>query len=558
MISKHYALKIALGYLVFGVLWILLSDTFVGSLPLSRDGLTFLSVIKGWVYVCLSASLIYIISNRYLLKLTQANQRQQESYDELIATHAKRKKADAELARTQAHKLALLKTIPDLIVLFDSNGIFLDYNQPANFDLYAPPEQFMGKSISDIFPPELAQQVLAQLKQTINSGDSKLIEYQLLQNNQAYYFEARFVKSGDDEILAIIRDITHKKQTEQELEYLSLHDALTEVYNRTYLEKEILRVYSRDYKSVGVVVCDVDGLKLINDTLGHHAGDELLKVVAKILQSCATAPDVVARIGGDEFAILVLDPDQQKMTELATAIKISVEKYNETNLKLPLSLSIGWASDFTACSDIDALFKVADNNMYRGKMHQILSMHSRIVQAMMQALEARDFITEGHADRLQKLVEDLARKLQLSAPMIADLKLLAKFHDIGKVGIPDNILFKSSRLTPDEFTIMRHHCEIGFRIAKSVPDLAPIAEWILKHHEWWNGQGYPLNLAGEEIPLTCRILAIADAFDAMTNDRPYRKAMNYEEAIDEIRGCAGTQFDPVLTEPFIEMIAEQQ
>lgn len=467
---------------------------------------------------------------------------------------SKRKKADDELTRVQNQKLALLKAIPDLMLLFDDQGVLLDYNQPANFELSIPAEKFMGNNISHVFSAAFTQNALGHIQKTILTGEIQLFEYQLLQNNQIHYFEARFVKSGATEVLAIVRDITYKKQMEQQLEYLSLHDALTEVYNRTYFEEELRKIRSQNEKNTGIIVCDVDGLKLINDTLGHHAGDELLKVVTKILQSCATSPDIVSRIGGDEFAIIVFEPNREKMARLSTTIKESVEFYNKEHLQLPLSLSIGWAVDWTACTNIDELFKEADSNMYREKMHHNLSTRSAIVQAMMQALEARDFITEGHGDRLQTLVANLARKLQLSDPMIADLKLLAKFHDIGKVGIPDNILFKPSRLTDDEVIIMRRHCDIGFRIAKSAPDLAPIAEWILKHQEWWNGQGYPLGLSGEEIPLACRILSLADAFDAMTNDRPYREAMQYQESINEIRKFSGIQFDPALTEPFIEIL----
>lgn len=136
----------------------------------------------------------------------------------------------------------------------------------------------------------------------------------------------------------------------------------------------------------------------------------------------------------------------------------------------------------------------------------------------------------------------------------ADLRLFAQFHDIGKVGIPDQILFKNGPLTLEEMVIMKRHCEIGYRIAQASPDLLPIAEWILKHHEWWNGKGYPLGLKGEEIPLECRILAIADAYDAMTNDRPYRKALTREEALSEIKKCSGTQFDPRLVDMFLKMM----
>ncbi|SDD99877.1 sensor domain-containing diguanylate cyclase/phosphohydrolase [Sporomusa acidovorans] len=445
----------------------------------------------------------------------------------------------------------ILQAIPDLILRMDSQGRFLGYNQPANFALYASPEQFLGKNVMDIMPGEIAQRAIGCIYQTIRNESIQLMEYELVIHNQAHYYEARFVKSGDFEVMAIIRDITYKKQIEQRLEFLSLKDSLTEVYNRAYFEEQMLKLRGQGGKNAGIIICDVDGLKLINDTLGHFAGDELLRAAAKILRGCVAYPDVIARIGGDEFAVLVSQPETKKMNELSKTIRLLVEDYNKTNPKLLLSLSIGWAIGY---GDIDALFREADNNMYREKMHKGQSTRNTIVQAMMQALEARDYITEGHAERLESLIEKFAQRIQLSAPMIADLKLLAKFHDIGKVGIPDNILFKPGKLTPEEIIVMRRHCEIGFRIAKSVPDLAPIADWILKHQEWWNGKGYPLYLAGEEIPLACRILAIADAYDAMTNDRPYRKALDDQAAIAELRRCAGTQFDPKLTEAFIDML----
>jgi len=186
--------------------------------------------------------------------------------------------------------------------------------------------------------------------------------------------------------------------------------------------------------------------------------------------------------------------------------------------------------------------------MYREKLHRSQSARSAIVQTLMKALEARDHITEGHADRLQNLVVNLAMAIELPEHRINDLRLLAQFHDIGKVGIPDRILLKPGPLTTEEANEMWRHCEIGYRIAMSSPDLIPIADWILKHHEWWNGKGYPLGLKGEEIPLECRILPIVDAYDAMTSDRPYRKAMSHEKAVRELRRCAETQFDPLLVD----------
>ncbi|MBP1763351.1 MAG: diguanylate cyclase domain protein [Firmicutes bacterium] len=563
MTNKNYAIKISLLYFAFGVLWIFFSDTLATAF-FASDDLTRVSMLKGWLYVGITSFLIYLISNRYIGKLAKANKHLQNNFDELTAMHEEliateeelRQQYD-ELSRIQSHNLALLQAIPDLMLRMNEQGVFLDYKPSPYFPLFTDPKNFLGKTIFEIFPEEFAQSTLQYIQQTLISGDIQLFEYQLLQDNHIRHFESRFAKSGNDEILAIIRDITDRKRMEQELKYLGHHDTLTGTYNRTYFEAETLKIAGQTGKTIGIFSCDVDGLKLINDTLGHPAGDELLKVVARVLTSCATSSDIVARTGGDEFAILIVEPNQTKMLKLSSQIKETVELYNLNNPQLPLSLSIGWAMGSTD-KNIDAITKEADNNMYREKMHQSFSSRSAIVQAMMQALEARDYITEGHANRLQTLTEAVAKKLQLLDPEIADLRLLAKFHDIGKVGIPDQILFKPDRLTQDELIIMRRHCEIGFRIAKSAPDLAPIAEFILKHQEWWNGDGYPLGIAGEEIPLSCRIIAIADAFDAMTNSRPYRKAMEIPEAIAELRRCAGTQFDPKLTEIFIATLTSDQ
>ena len=173
-------------------------------------------------------------------------------------------------------------------------------------------------------------------------------------------------------------------------------------------------------------------------------------------------------------------------------------------------------------------------------------------------LEARDHITEGHADRLQEMLIRLAKRMNMAENRMPDLRLLAQFHDIGKVGISDGILLKPGALTPEEVILMRRHCEIGHRIAQASPELLQIADWVLKHHEWWNGEGYPLRLIGEQIPIECRMLSIVDAYDAMTNDRPYRQAISHSDAVDELRRCAGSQFDPELVDMFIEARREKR
>ncbi|WP_054696834.1 HD-GYP domain-containing protein [Syntrophomonas palmitatica] len=350
-----------------------------------------------------------------------------------------------------------------------------------------------------------------------------------------------------------VRDISERKHFEEQLRYLSLHDALTGLYNRTYFEEEIRRLESGRFVPSGLIICDVDGLKLVNDTLGHDAGDNLLRAVARVIESCFRADDVVARVGGDEFAILMTRSEERIIEKAVSRIREAVESYNSNKPDIPLSLSAGFAFRGESSTTMNDVYQAADNNMYREKLHRRQSVRSAIVQTLKNALHARDFITEGHADRMQDMVASLGAAVGVPNHKISDLRLLAEFHDIGKVGIPDSILFKAGPLSETELREMQRHSEIGHRIALSAPDLVPIADWILKHHEWWDGNGYPLGLRERDIPLECRILSIADAFDAMTSDRPYRKALPQEKALEELRRYAGVQFDPLLVNAFIDI-----
>ncbi len=356
---------------------------------------------------------------------------------------------------------------------------------------------------------------------------------------------------GKTVYMVTARDVTERKYIEEKMNYLSYHDMLTGLYNRTFFEEEMIRRDKCGEESVGLIIFDLDGLKLVNDSFGHEQGDDLLVRTAELIKECFGEADLVARIGGDEIAVLMKNSSPALMEAAMGNVYAAVAKLQKNPRRIPISLSAGSAFRSDKNVSMRELFCEADNKMYRGKLHRSQSTRSAIVQTVMSLLEARDFITEGHADRLQEMLIRLARAAGLPESRMTDLRLLAQFHDIGKVGIPDRILLKPGALVPDELVEMRRHCEIGHRIAHSSPDLMPVADWVLKHHEWWNGEGYPLGLAGERIPVECRILSIADAYDAMTSDRPYRKAMSHAAAVAELRRCAGTQFDPALVELFI-------
>ncbi len=355
----------------------------------------------------------------------------------------------------------------------------------------------------------------------------------------------------------IVRDISERQKAEESLRYLSYHDGLTGLYNRFYFHGYLQDLANRGSGSLGLIVVDVDGLKVVNETLGQEAGDVRLKATAGILRH--VFPDqVVARTGGDEFAVALPDVGEQEMNAVTARLKKAAKARGggRKTPSLPLRLSIGYALASSPGYNVQSLFVQADRHMYREKLRQAARRRGTLLNTLKDMLAARDYITEGHASRMQALVLALAEKAGVKIGSLLDIELFAQFHDIGKIGIPDAILNKEGPLDAGERLAMQLHTEIGHRIAKGSDELAPIADWILKHHERWDGKGYPLGLAGEDIPVECRILAIVDAYDAMTNDRPYRKAMPAEESVAELKKCAGHQFDPQLVELFLAMLQE--
>lgn len=477
-----------------------------------------------------------------------------------IINRSEEKRMERNLRRSKDRYKSLVENVSEAIFNVDMHGYFT-YISPVITKLFGyAPREWVGKSFGIFVDPQDLPGLLRDFDKAIG-GDSETKEFRIVdkQGNTRYARVSSQVMIEDGQpsgINGILADITERKIMEDQLRFLSLHDTLTGLHNRTYFEQEMRRLDNGRHPFTGLIMCDVDGLKLVNDTLGHDAGDELLAEAAKLIAKCFRESDVIARVGGDEFAVLLPYSHRTVVERGCRRIRESVAQYNAENDRLPISISVGFATRDNISVGMDELYREADNAMYREKLHSSRSARSAIVSTLMKALEARDFITEGHGERLQRIVEEIGVALGLPDGSISDLRLLAQFHDIGKVGIPDRILFKPARLTPKEYEEMKRHCEIGHRIAQAAADLQPIADWIWKHHEWWNGNGYPLGLSGETIPLECRILAIADAYDAMTCDRPYRIAMDHDAALTELKRCAGTQFDPTLVDVFCQVFSE--
>lgn len=465
----------------------------------------------------------------------------------------------------------IVDKITDIVIVINAEGIIISLNKKG--------EEVLGYKYSELTNSHLSKVISLDFNDLFQKS---MINHNVMQDKEIYLktnkgrlitisIDVFTVKDKTGDIMGYVIicqdktlinklqvEISERVTKEQELYYLSLHDSLTGLYNRTYFEKQIQKFNNLDNNCLGIIMCDLDGLKLVNDTLGHDVGDKLLINASSVIKSSLQAKDTVYRIGGDEFAILVPQSTEENMNKICSKIQKGVQEFNAKGPQLMLSISVGFAISRDSSKDVTELFKEADDNMYREKLNHNQSVRNTLVQGMMKTLEARDFITEGHADRLKEIMLKFAKYINLPASKLTNLQLLAQFHDIGKIGIPDRILFKPHSLSSKEKVEMQRHSEIGYRIALSLPDLQPIADLILKHHERWDGKGYPLGIKEDKIPIDCRILAIVDAFDAMTSDRPYRKAMTIGAAMTELKSNIGTQFDPRLVFEFLEMLGKDK
>ncbi len=334
------------------------------------------------------------------------------------------------------------------------------------------------------------------------------------------------------------------------IEQLKSYDTLTNVHNRSSFNEKVKSLLLSEQET-SVILSDINGLKLINEMYSSQEGDNALLNYANIIKAVVDDDAFIARIGGDEFCVLMDGCNNDRLLSYVNEIK---KRINEERIfDLPLTAAIGYACT-RQNGNIHETLSVAEDRMLKNKLILQESASNSIVKSLETALFERSDETEQHANRMADLCVKLAQKLELSHNDINDLRLFAILHDIGKIGIEDKILKKPGPLTDIEYNRMKQHPSIGYKIASNVEALESISYYILTHHEWWDGNGYPKGLKGKDIPLLSRILSIVDAWDAMTNNRVYRTAMSKEDAIDELKRFKGTQFDPDLTKEFLKLV----
>jgi diguanylate cyclase (GGDEF)-like protein/putative nucleotidyltransferase with HDIG domain len=356
-------------------------------------------------------------------------------------------------------------------------------------------------------------------------------------------------------------------------------DSLTGLTNRRGFEElfetELERA-RRSGRPLSVIVGDLDGFKAINDRFGHAAGDRALEKLSEILQSVKRRIDTAARVGGEEFAVIAPDSDHHAAYILAERMRREVRD-TFTGEQLPLTISLGVATFPRHGASAESLIGGADEALYAAKklgrdrtvvynpeIAETLMVatgqatprserHSSTVLALAEVIDIRDSGTAAHSETVGRYAGAIARELGLAADLVERVRFGGIVHDVGKIGISDTVLRKPGWLSDEDWDEMRRHPEIGARILRGA-NLDDIGEWVRAHHERPDGQGYPEGKAGTEIPLEARILAVADAYEAMTSDRVYRPAMSSMAAREELKQCAGSQFDSRVVEAFLKLL----
>lgn len=460
-------------------------------------------------------------------------------------------RSDEKLKISEDRFQKVLSVVPDMISIHDPdmNIVYSNWN---GFGAVPEDKRILNtkcyktyRNHDDVCPDCQAAKVL-------QSKEAYQEEYKL---NRDLWVELRVMPILDRDknvefFVEWVRDITEQKEKQKEIEYLSYHDQLTGLYNRRFYETELKRHDCERNLPLSMVILDVNGLKLTNDAFGHVLGDKVLIRVAELIKRECRSDEITSRIGGDEFVILLPKTDSENTRLIAERIQQAIN--NEKVYPINLSISLGWETKTTIDMDVDTVFKRAEDSMYYNKLSESTSMRYRTINVIMETLHQKNPIGKLHSERVSLLSAKIGTVLKLSRSRIMNLKKFGLMHDIGNIAMSDEIMNKHTSLSTPEWLDIKRHAEIGYQILSSVNEYSQLALYVLAHHEKWDGTGYPKGLKGEEIPLEARIMAIADAYVAMISDRPFRKALSSDEAMDEIKRNAGTQFDPRIARVFLE------
>ncbi|MBN2300555.1 MAG: diguanylate cyclase [Acholeplasmataceae bacterium] len=446
------------------------------------------------------------------------------------------------------------------IFAMDTNYKYLAFNQfhKENMKLYHQADIKMGSSFID-------QMIIDDMKERIK----KQIDYALtgkifreivrIETEYEKYLEEIItpIVSDDNRVIGVTyfsEDVTKQTLHDQNIVYLSYNDPLTSAHNRRYYIEKLQKLDNPKYYPLTMIIADINGLKIVNDAFGHTAGDDLLKKVYELLDELFSKKGIISRIGGDEFTILLPHTSKEDAHQLILDAKKRFEKQRVMDIVISVSFGI---STKESNEDIQDVFKDAEDDMYTHKLFEITSHRHDTINTILSTLREKNPREDMHSKRVSEICLSLGKALEMTGDDLNLLKMISNLHDIGKIAIDESILNKPGKLDEKEWNSIKKHPEIGFRILSSSPEYAKIAQDILSHHERYDGKGYPRGIKGEEIPIRARIISVADSYDAMISERPYRKPLTHQEAIEEIRINMGKQFDPQIAKLFIELFEKK-
>ncbi|MBP7401233.1 MAG: PAS domain S-box protein [Clostridia bacterium] len=477
----------------------------------------------------------------------------------------KRKEAEAALRTSEEKYRMLAEHASDVIWVFNVDRRQITYVSPSvetqrGFTV----EEVMRQTITDahdedsvadilgtaqeevadfIEHPDEPRTYVRQIRQTVKGGGYKWIE------NSIRY---RRNELGEIEKIGVSRDIDERKLVEQKILELSFHDQLTGLYNRRFYEEELKRLNTRRNLPISLVIADVNGLKLVNDAFGHLAGDQLLIRVAGIIRSVSRADDIIARIGGDEFVMLLPKTDAAEAEIIVRRIRDAIAR--ESAQPAVISVSFGWATRTGLDEEMENVFTEAENSMYRRKLTESNSMRSETIKIVTGTLYQKSPKEQAHSHRVGMLCGAIAQAMGMGPDDARDMITAGLMHDIGKIVFDDRLLDQTRKPMEEDWIEIRRHPEIGYQILRSSAEFTGIAAYVLSHHERPDGGGYPRGIRQPEIPTGSLILAVAEAFDEMTSARKYRRKLSEEAAVEEIRRGVGTQFDEVVARTFVTKV----
>lgn len=456
---------------------------------------------------------------------------------------------------------ATLIAVGEGVIAVDKNG-FIDYMNPVAEKLtgwiYGDSKELHFEKIFKMYNKETKQkidnpvQTVLELKKIVKLTDNILLmskdgSNRLIENI------ASPIKDETGDILGVVlvfRDVTKQRERRNQIENLSYCDHLTGLFNRRYFEESINKLDIESNLPLSFVFADVNGLKTINDVFGHDIGDKLIKTVAKNIKDGCRSEDIVSRIGGDEFVMILPRTDSLMADDIVKRIIKKLD--NEKIMNIDISVAFGIGTKENKDESSTEILVQAEEFMYKKKISVKSNKRSAVINSIYKTLMSKSKKEAKHSNQVSLICEIMGKILKMDEYEVKELKTAGKFHDIGKIAIDESILSKSGKLTETQWHSMKQHTEIGYRLLGTSSEYYNISNFVRSHHEKWDGTGYPRNLKGEEIPIESRIIAIVDAYDRMISEKNDGKVLSLDEVIDEFKNKSGTYFDPKLVKIFIE------